>query len=114
MGYSEALQLKYNYFPSLDQIIFEDGVCYTMREAIIVSRMKNPVDIRAAHLCKQVFGGEIIHESDARESNHISWFEQSPPVTLPDPSPVPVTPDIKYRGHEKKQIKPDAEVLTFF
>jgi hypothetical protein len=105
MEYSKALNLSYQYYPNLDQIIFEDGVCYTMREAMILSKMKSSVDIRAAHLVKSVFGGEIRHEKDGKtqELQDASWFELEPPVIDLDPSPLP---------KKKKPTYIDAEVLT--
>lgn len=104
MGRSEKLGLNYQYYPNLDQIIFEDGVCYTMREAIIVSRISKPMDLQAIHNVKKVFGGEIVHESEAKikEAEDKSWFEVEPPVIGEDPS-IPV---------KKKKAVIDAEILT--
>lgn len=105
MERSEKLGLNYEYWPNLDQIIFEDGVCYTMREAIITSRISKPVDLKALHLVKTVFGGEIIHESEAQkqEAEDKCWFEIEPPADGEDPRvPVP----------KKKTPLPDAEILT--
>lgn len=106
MERSEKLGLNYQYYPSLDQLIFEDGVCYKMREAIIVSRISKPVDLKAVHLVKMVFGGEVIYESEAQkqEAEDKSWFELEPPPIGEDP-----------REPVKKALKKewiDAEILA--
>lgn len=105
MKHSDKLNLDYQYYPALDQLIFEDGVCYKMREAMIVSRTKHDSDLRAIHLVKKMFGGEVIHHSEAEKltMEERSWFEVVPPVEGVDPTPVPV---------KKKAPVLDAEILT--
>ena len=104
MSYSKALDLKYNYFPNLDQLVFEDGVCYTTEEAVIMAKM-DAVDIRAVHNIKKIFGGNVLRESEGKsqEEQEKSWFELEPHQLDPDPSPLPV---------KKKTPQLDAEILT--
>lgn len=107
MERSEALGLSYVYYPNLNQLIFEDGVCYTTEEAVIIAKMK-PVDLRAVHLIKKTFGGSVIRESVGKsvEEQDKSWFELVPSVKEPDPTQIPVK-------SVKREIQPDAEVLKF-
>lgn len=56
---SDALGLGYVLDP--DGIIFDDGVRYTLPEAMEVSRTaRTDDDVRAVHLVKKVFDGDII------------------------------------------------------
>lgn len=107
MEYSKALSLHYEYFPNLNLIRFEDGVCYTIEETIIVSKMKNDSDVRAMHMVKKMFGGKILRDNAEKEEAHISWFEETAPVTDPDPSPV-----CTGRPVCRPMCQPDAEILT--
>jgi len=111
MERSTALGLNYTYFPNLDKIMFEDGVCYTTEEAVILSKMKSPEDIRAAHLVKSVFGGTVLKESDGRsiEEQDKSWFELAAPV----PGELPV--EMQNGTSLQKQrvtLPPDSEIIT--
>lgn len=92
MEYVAALGQSYTYWPNQKQLIFEDGVCYTVEEAAILAKITKHEDLRAVHLIKAMFGGEIIRESEgrSREEQDRSWFELEPPVSDPDPSPVPL------------------------
>jgi hypothetical protein len=102
MSYSSALGQSYLYYPNLDQLMFEDGVCYTTEEAVIVSKVKKPADIRVIHNVKKIFGGLILRPENVSEDD--SGFCCVPPVTESDPTPPP---------KRKKKIEPDAEVLSF-
>ena len=63
--YSEALHQTYELIgdgrsPSgVEGLIFEDGVKYTMLEAVYLSRASD-ADIRALHAIKKAFSGEIL------------------------------------------------------
>lgn len=57
-----------NHVPALNQtyrfedgkIIFEDGVTYSINEAVMMARDRlTDEDIQAIHLVKRIFGGEI-------------------------------------------------------
>jgi hypothetical protein len=112
MEHSKALGLAYQYYPNLDKLVFEDGVCYTTEEAFITASM-NPETIRAAHLVKKLFGGELIRESVGKsiEEQDKSWFELIPPVLDSDPSPVVRAGSVRA-GFKPAPTKPDAEILT--
>jgi len=66
--YSRQLNLHYSYDPREMVLIFDDGVKYTLNEALVLSRggaKKN--DLEAIHKVKAVFHGEIIDPRDCRE-----------------------------------------------
>lgn len=106
MERSKALGLEYEYFPSLDLLIFEDGVCYTMREAVICSRTKTPDDLKAVHLVKKTFGGKVFHISDKemKELEEQAWRDL-------DHTVVPAAPVVSLPA-KKHDVLPDAEILT--
>jgi len=93
MPYSKTLRLHYQHFQNLKppRIVFEDGVCYTVDEAILVAKVKSPADLRAIHRVKQIFGGQILKPSEGKDNDQ-SWFEVEThggaSVQEPDPSPV--------------------------
>jgi len=68
---SDALGLTYTLDP--DGILFEDGVRYTVPEAIAVSRSANhPDDVRAVHLVKKIFDGEILQPKGHKPKKRIT------------------------------------------
>lgn len=65
--------IRKNYVPELDQsyrfengaMIFEDGVQYTVQEAVLLSKGNcSPLDLQAIHEIKKLFGGSIIALND--------------------------------------------------
>lgn len=99
MEYSRVLSLHYEYFPDIDLIRFEDGVCYTMQEAIIISRMGDE-DVKAVHLVKKIFGGELLRQGEEPDT---TWG-----ITVIPHEPVQVPATLKKTKHK---TVPDAEVL---
>jgi len=60
MQYVKALNLSYRYNPDEGKIVFEDGVHYTVYEALYLSRTRaNEETIRAIHKIKGVFNAGI-------------------------------------------------------
>ena len=58
--YAKPLNLYYQYSPEEGKLTFEDGVTYTAREAILLSRGRpHDADCRAVHLVKAVFRGVL-------------------------------------------------------
>jgi hypothetical protein len=93
MEYSKSLGLRYNYFPNLNQLIFEDGVCYTTEEAVIIAKLKTE-DLRAVHLIKKTFGGKVLPPH--KDEGPLNW-----PIEVSQETPE--TLEVEY--------KPDSEVL---
>jgi hypothetical protein len=104
--------MNYNYFPNLDQLVFEDGVCYTTEEAVIISKIKNPYDVRAMHEIKKIFGGKILRPGEDVDKND-SWFDRTLPVTDPDPTPIIKCRDVSRNVSTRNVSTPDAEILSF-
>lgn len=67
-SYSKALKLSYT-FNDID-IVFEDNIHYSIAEALFISKAK-PTDLKAIHICKQVFDGEIITKEPEPETKKV-------------------------------------------
>jgi hypothetical protein len=119
MEHSVALNLDYQYYPNLDRLIFEDGVCYTTEEAVILAQISSRAseDLKAVHLVKKVFGGEVLRKGEGMSiaEQDRSWFELITPCREPDPTPVTragLKPARTRKG--KLQDTPiDAEIMSF-
>ena len=90
--YSRQLNLHYSYDPRDMVLIFDDGVKYTLNEALVLSRGgAKKDDVRAIHKVKSAFFGEIVDPRDCRERTHTvrrSYDTVRKPETVPLLRPV--------------------------
>ena len=56
-GHSKALKMEYTF--DGEKITFDDGVIYTIRETLFLSKVDD-VDIRDIHFVKKLFNGELL------------------------------------------------------
>lgn len=110
MERSKALGLRYTHFPNLNKIVFEDGVCYTMDEAVMAAKAKNADDLRAIHLVKAVFGGTLLKDREGKEEQEKCWFESVPPVCCE--IPVQTQNIASVQTQNIASLPPDSEILT--
>lgn len=104
MGYSKALRQKYVYFPNTGTAMFEDGVCYSTEELVVVAKVGgSPADLRSLHLVKQLFGGQILPPAKSEEDS--DWEKGGEPITPSEQKEIPAVPI-------KKKPIPDSEPLT--
>lgn len=98
--YVRALKLHYRYDEREGILVFEDGVKYTLAEAVYLSKRRaSDKEIDAIHKVKQVFGGEIICRGTARRARTVSV-----PIAddqMPEPPPVPVVRTVEGKPDER-------------
>jgi hypothetical protein len=59
--YARLMGMYYRYNPEEGTLTFEDGVKYTVKEAMTVSKVPgNERDLAALHTVKSIFHGEVI------------------------------------------------------
>ena len=63
--YARPLGLHYSYDPRDLVLVFDDGVKYTLKEAVILAKGgAKENDLRAIHKVKAVFFGEVLDPDD--------------------------------------------------
>lgn len=66
--YSEDLELHYQFHRNRGVLEFEDGVEYTVRESLIISRGRpKPEELKKLHEIKKIFNGEFLTKEDLQE-----------------------------------------------
>jgi hypothetical protein len=60
--YSRALDQHYEF--DGQKLTFEDGISYTLAEAVeVAKKARRDEDVRAVHLVKRVFDGEVLDDT---------------------------------------------------
>lgn len=76
--YSEDLELHYQFHRHRGVLEFEDGVEYTVKESLIISRGRpQPEDLKKLHEIKRTFNGEFLTQEDLQERELFYGDEQT-------------------------------------
>jgi hypothetical protein len=102
--YVRALNLHYRFSPDEQTLTFDDGVVYTLDEAMLLAKGKaNDEDIAAVHLVKKAFGATL--EDGFTEAERL--FRVQPEVRqVPEARPVPAVRKVD-RERKKAPTNPD-------
>jgi hypothetical protein len=98
--------MSYRYKPETGEIVFSDGVKYTIDEAVLISKGSlSDGEIRIIHYCKKLFDGEIedcfgFVGAERRLQEHKSEMRENASV----PAVRPVLQEFYGRG--KPRSKP--------
>lgn len=104
-----ALQMSYRYNGETGEMVFSDGVKYTIEEAVQLSKGRlSDDDLMAIHQVKKVFDGEI--DSFEKLKLRMSKHQREVPDVIPvsDMRPVLQKRARKRRGRE---VDPGQRVL---
>ena len=77
--YSEDLELHYQFHRNRGVLEFEDGVEYTVRESLIISKGRpKPEELKKLHEIKKIFNGEFLTKEDLQERELFYGADQRP------------------------------------